>query len=121
MVSLKCLQDAFHKITNHSAACQAPVELIGEVNRDGLSSTLLAISEKCHEEFKFTLSDKVMVIRKDGTSRSTHESNVTAVMGQIATGGGFSITQYYWCSSTVKACVHRHRMMLRLLVSTVPQ
>ena len=31
-----------------------------------------------------------MVTRKDGTFRSTHESNVTAVMGQMATGGGFS-------------------------------
>jgi len=64
--------------------------LIGEVNRDGLSSTLLAICEKCHEEFKFTSSDKVTVIRKDGTSRSTRESNIAAVMGQMATGGGFS-------------------------------
>ena len=31
-----------------------------------------------------------MVTRKDGTFRSTHESNVATVMGQIATGGGFS-------------------------------
>ena len=27
---------------------------------------------------------------KDGTSRSTYDSNVAAVMGQMATGGGFS-------------------------------
>ena len=31
-----------------------------------------------------------MLTRKDGTSRSTHENNVAAVMGQMATGGGFS-------------------------------
>ena len=63
--------------------------MIGEVSRDGLSSTLLAICENCYEEFKFTSSDKVIVIRKDGTLRSTHESNVVAVMGQMTTGGGF--------------------------------
>ena len=31
-----------------------------------------------------------MVTRKDGTFRSTHESNVAAVMGQMVTCGGFS-------------------------------
>ena len=31
-----------------------------------------------------------MVTRKDGTFRSIHESNIAAVMGQMATGGGFS-------------------------------
>ena len=31
-----------------------------------------------------------MVTRKDGTFRSTHESNSSTVMGQMAAGGGFS-------------------------------
>jgi len=31
-----------------------------------------------------------MVLRENGTSKSTHESNVAAVMGQMATGSGFS-------------------------------
>ena len=31
-----------------------------------------------------------MVTRNGGTFRSTHESNVAAVIGQMATGGGFS-------------------------------
>jgi len=49
-----------------------------------LQHFIIAKCEKCHEEFKFTSRDKVMVIRKDCTSRSTHESNVAAGMGEIA-------------------------------------
>ena len=67
--------------------------------------------EKCHEEFKFTSSDKIMVTRKDDTFRSTHESNVTAVMSQMATGGGFSNLEQSLSIIGIpplSACVHRH-------------
>ena len=40
--SLHKLREVIHAITQHSAACKPPVELTGEVKRNGLSSTLLA-------------------------------------------------------------------------------
>ena len=71
-------------LVDTSTACQASIELIGEVKRDGLSTTYVKNVVK-----NYSLQ-KIMVTRKDGTLWSTHESNVTAVMGQMATGGGFS-------------------------------
>ena len=54
IISLHKLRDAIRTITQHSAACKSPVELIGEVKRNGLSTTLLARYDKCSEEFLFT-------------------------------------------------------------------
>ena len=42
IINLQKLHDAIQTITQHSVACQSPVELIGEVRRNGLCSTLLA-------------------------------------------------------------------------------
>ena len=42
IISLEKLRDAIHTITQHSATSKSPVDLIGEVKRNGLSTTLLA-------------------------------------------------------------------------------
>ena len=49
--SLHKLREIIHTITQHSAACKSPVELVGEVKRNGLSSTLLARCNRCTKEF----------------------------------------------------------------------
>ena len=38
IISLQKLHDAICTITQHNAACKSPVDLIGEVQRNGLSS-----------------------------------------------------------------------------------
>jgi len=52
------------------------------------------------------LSDKVTVIKKYGTSKSTHESNVAAVMGKMTED--LATLSNHWCFSTAKASIHRH-------------
>jgi len=49
--NLKNLCNAIKTIINeHSVMCGAVVELIGEVQQNGLASRLLATCSKCHEE-----------------------------------------------------------------------
>ena len=90
VISLEKLRDAIYTITCHSAACQSAVELIGEVRRDGLGCILLAKCSKCNKEFEIKSCDKIDLTKEDGTKRSTNETNVIAVMGQMSTGGGCS-------------------------------
>ena len=88
VISLEKLRDVILTITCHSTACQSVVELIGEVKRDGLGCILLAKCSKCSEEFKIRSCDKIDLTREDGTKRTTYQTNVAAVMGQISTGCG---------------------------------
>ena len=59
IISLQKLRDAIYTITQHSAVCNSPVDLIGEVKRNGLGTTLLARCGKCNEEFLFTSCNKL--------------------------------------------------------------
>lgn len=90
VISLEKLRDAILTITRHSTTCQSEVELIGEVRRDGLGCILLAKCSKCSEEFKIRSCDKIDLSREDGTKRTTYQTNVAAMMGQMSTGGGCS-------------------------------
>ena len=87
IINLHKLHDAIRTITQHSAACKSPVKLIGEAKRNGLSTTLLVKCDKCSEEFLFTSCNKIDLKKPDDTIRSTCQSNVAAVMGQMSTGG----------------------------------
>ena len=46
--------------------CGAVVDLIGEVQQNGLASKLLATFSKCNEEFFFSSCDKVTLRYDDG-------------------------------------------------------
>ena len=59
IISLQKVHDAIQTITWHSAACQSPVELIREVRRNDLCSTLLAKCSKCNEEISLTSCNRV--------------------------------------------------------------
>ena len=98
IISLHKLRDAIRTITQHSATCKSPVELIGEVKRNGLSTTLLARCDKCSEEFLFTSCNKIDLKKPDGTIRSTYQSNVAAVMGQMSTAGGCNSLEELLCT-----------------------
>ena len=74
------------------------MELIGEVQRNGLCSTLLAKCSKCNEEIMFKTCNIVKLKEPDGTVRSTYQSNVTAVMGQMSTGGGCNNLEELLCT-----------------------
>ena len=49
--------------------------------------TLLAICDKCSEEFLFTSCNKINLKKPDSTIKSSDQSNVAVVMGQMSTGG----------------------------------
>ena len=98
IISLEKLHDAIATISRHSISCLSPVELIGEVQRNGLCSTLLAKCSKCNEEIMFKTCSKVKLKELDGTIRSTYQSNVTAVMGQMSTGGGCNNLEELLCT-----------------------
>ena len=95
VISLEKLLDALHTITCHSdlmlftplPVIVQVVELTGKVKCGVLGCTLLA---KCSEEFKIRSCDKIDLTREDGTKRTTYQTNVVAVMGQMSTGGGCS-------------------------------
>ena len=73
IISLEKLYDAIATISRHSISCLSPVELIGEVQRNGLCSTLLAKCSKCNEEIMFKTCSKVKLKELDGTIRSTYQ------------------------------------------------
>ena len=70
-------------MTKHAALCSASVVLLGESSRYGLASVLVSQCQKCHSIFCCYTSTKLTY------SNNTHyTSNIQAVLGQIATGGG---------------------------------
>ena len=95
IISLEKLHDAIFTISKHSISCLSPVELIGEVQRNGLCSTLLA---KFSKEIMFKTCKIVKLKEPNGTVRSTYQSNVTAVMGQMSTGGGCNNLEELLCA-----------------------
>ena len=58
IISLQKLRDVIYTITQHSAVCNSPVDLI-EVKQNGLGTTLLARCGRCNEEFLFTSCNKI--------------------------------------------------------------
>ena len=70
-------------MTEHAALCSASVVFLGESSRYGLASVLVSQCQKCHSIFRCYTSTKLT------HSNNTHyTTNVQAVLGQIATGGG---------------------------------
>ena len=88
LFNLQNLHDAIKTISEHSVKCGAVVDLVGEVQRNGLASRLLATCSKCNEEILFSSCNKVVLYNHDGKERPTWAYNAAAVMGQMATGGG---------------------------------
>ena len=88
LFNLQNLHDAIKTISEHSVKCGAVVDLVGEVQRNGLASRLLATCSKCNEEILFNSCNKVVLYNHDGKERTTWAYNAAAVMGQMATGGG---------------------------------
>ena len=88
LFNLHNLSNAINIISKHSITCGAVVELIGEVQRNGLASRMLARCSKCNEEFLFSSCNKVILHNQDGKGRSTWAYNAAVVMEQMATGGG---------------------------------
>ena len=88
LFNLQNLHDAIKTISEHSVKCGAVVDLVGEVQRNGLASRLLATCSNCNEEILFSSCNKVVLYNHDGKERPTWAYNAAAVMGQMATGGG---------------------------------
>ena len=90
LFNLQNLHDAIKTISEHSVKCGAVVDLVGEVQWNGLASRLLATCSKCNEEILFSSCNKVVLYNHDGKERPTWAYNAAAVMGQMATGGDHS-------------------------------
>ena len=97
IINLQQLASHISDITAHAASCSKcfnsqdeAITLIGERNRQGLASILVARCNGCDMEFPFATSSKVYCL-PDGSSR--WESNLAAVWGQMSTGGGYSPLQ----------------------------
>ena len=90
LFNLQILYNIIKTISEHSVKCGAVVEFIGEVQRNGLASRLLAACSRCNEEILISACNKVVLYNHDGKERPTWAYNVAAVMGQMATGGGHS-------------------------------
>ena len=90
LLNLHNLSNAIKTISEHSVSCGAVVELIGEVQRNGLASRILAHSSKCNEEFLFSSSNKVILHNQNEKEKHSWAYNAAAVMGKMATGGGHS-------------------------------
>ena len=70
-------------MTENAALCSVSVVFLGESSRYVLASVLVTQCQKCHSIFRCYTSTKLTY------SNNTHyTSNVQAVLGQIATGGG---------------------------------
>ena len=90
LFNLYNLSNAIKAISKQSISCGAVVELIGEVQQNGLASRILARCSICNEEFLFSSCNKVILHNQNGKERHTWVYNAAAVMGQMATGGGHS-------------------------------
>ena len=81
--SLALLSQYINHVTEHAALCSASVVFLGESCRYGLVSVLVLLCKKCHSIFRCYTSNKLTY-----SSNTHYTSNVQAVLGQIATGGG---------------------------------
>ena len=88
MINLEKLQDFIDRLTSHSKQCGSQIILSGE-RREGLASIISSRCSKCSFSIPLTTSPKVR-----GPKRTSRwESNLAAVWGQMATGGGHSRLQ----------------------------
>ena len=85
VISLSCLGEYIATINQHSLLCNANIHFLGEINRNGLASTLVSKCCKCQLMLSFETSKKVHI-----NTSSQFEVNIGATLGQIATGGGGS-------------------------------
>ena len=75
------------KVSQHSAQCQEICNVVEEVRQEGLASTLLAECNTCKEALYLESSTKV---KGSGSKKTRYAVHVGAVLGQMATGGGYS-------------------------------
>lgn len=86
VMDLTCLSHAIETISQHSTNCQeGKCSLVGEVQREGLGSTLEVVCDGCNSSIRFPTSS---VTTASGDLQQRYSANVGAVWGQLATGGG---------------------------------
>ena len=85
IINLEQLASFISDILSHLQSCEpGTVSLVGETYRNGMASVLSARCSSCRTEIAFSTSHKINGIG----SGKRWESNVAAVWGQMATGGG---------------------------------
>ena len=82
LFNLQNLSNAIKTFSEHSISCDAAVELLDEVQRNGLASRILACCSKCNEEFLFSSCNEVILHNQNGKERHTWAYNAVAVMGR---------------------------------------
>lgn len=85
ILHLAKLAQNIRKVSQHSAQCRGICNVVEEVRREGLASTLLAECNTCKEALYLESSTKV---KGSGSKKNRYAVNVGAVLGQMATGGG---------------------------------
>ena len=85
VVDLQCLSKGIRRIFKHSAQCQGKCSITGEVQRDGLASVLEVGCDSCENTSLIETSQK---IEGSAEINQRYSINVSAVWGQMATGGG---------------------------------
>ena len=83
VVSLVGLKQCIYCLTEHAASCEVPISFLGESLQHGLATVFVLQCSKCHSIFPCDTSS--MVTHND---KSHYTTNVQAVLGQVATGGG---------------------------------
>lgn len=85
IINMEQLASFVSDISSHLQSCQlGDISLVGETYRNGMASVLTAHCSGCQTNIEFSTSHKVSGI---GNGKRW-ESNVAAVWGQMATGGG---------------------------------
>lgn len=83
IINISLLGEYINVITKHAAECGGEITLVGE-KRDGLASILNTKCSRCDHCIPFATSTKV----KGPKGVKRWEINLTAVWGQMTTGGG---------------------------------
>ena len=83
VVSLVRLEQYIYCLTKHAALCEVPISFLGESSRHGQATMFVSQCSKCHSIFHCDTSS--MVTHND---KSHYTTNVQAVLGMVATGGG---------------------------------
>ena len=96
IINLHKLKHHINQLTIHSAQCRGTMTLHGET-RYGLASILNTTCNKCNCNLSLETSSKVQGPK--GYSR--WEANLTAVWGQMCTGGGYANLKNTMCVSGI--------------------
>ena len=83
IVSLKRLREYIYLLTEYAASCRTSISFLGESSRHGLASVFVSQCPKCHSIFRYDTSSMMT-----HNNKSHYTTNVQAVLGQVATGGG---------------------------------